>query len=281
VIVDFHAHIFPPEVCADRKPYLERDAGFAELYASPKAKLAPADDLLASMKEAGIDATVVQAFGWADDGLCREHNDYLLDAAAKSQGRIVAFCAVQAANPDGARIEAERVKAAGAAGLGELRPLRQGYRLDGPCGYHLASVSQELALPLLFHVSEPVGHDYRGKLGLDVGSFYRFVRSHPDCRVVGAHWAGGLPLYGLMPELPAELASMWVDTAATSLLYTQAVYATAGDAIGYDRILWASDYPLLDQGNELARLMSLDLPEQAKWAIAGANAARLLGLDDG
>jgi hypothetical protein len=233
------------------------------------------------MDRCGVDLTVVQAFGWADGGLCRDQNDYLLEAAATSGGRILAFCTLLPLVAPEARKEAERVKQAGAAGLGELRPLRQGYELDGKCGDELADISENLGLPLLFHVSEPVGHDYRGKAGLDVGAFYRFVRSHPGCRVVGAHWGGGLPLYSVMPELPGELASTWFDTAASSLLYTEAMYAVVATTFGYERILWASDFPLLDQGKELDRLMAADLPEKARRAISGDNAARLLGLSSG
>jgi len=45
VIVDFHTHVFPPEVIASRERYLAADATFRELYSDPKAKLATAEDL--------------------------------------------------------------------------------------------------------------------------------------------------------------------------------------------------------------------------------------------
>ena len=122
VIVDFHTHIFPPAVLAEREHYVALDATFAELYSNPKARLAGGDDLLASMDAAAIDVSVALGFAWHDEALCRAHNDYLLDAAAKSHGRIVPFCTLPlAAGPAATAAEAKRCSAAGAAGFGELR----------------------------------------------------------------------------------------------------------------------------------------------------------------
>ena len=91
MIIDFHTHIFPPDVRDKRDEYVARDPTFAEMYANPKAKIATAEDLLASMDEAGVDVSVALGFAWREHELCVRHNDYLLEAAAKSGGRIVPF----------------------------------------------------------------------------------------------------------------------------------------------------------------------------------------------
>jgi uncharacterized protein len=278
VIVDFHTHIFSPDVLANRDRYLTSDRSFAWLYGKPEAKLASADDLLVSMERAEVDLSVVQGFAWESDELCRQHNDYILSAAAESGGRIRAFCTLQARDARETRREAERVKDMGAAGIGELRPVAQGYDITGEAGDLLAGLSIELELPLLFHVSEPVGHDYPGKHGLPVGDFYQFVRKHPECKVIGAHWGGGLPLYGLMPELAGELTNAWFDTAATILLYDERIYARAIETLGPERILFASDFPLLSQEKQLRLVRESNLEESNIDGICGDNAGRLLGL---
>ncbi|MPZ22208.1 MAG: amidohydrolase family protein [Dehalococcoidia bacterium] len=276
VIVDFHTHIFPPAVVRARDRFLARDEGFKELYSNPRARLATAEDLLRSMDDSEVDISVVQGFGWSSHDLCRAHNDYLLEAAARSNGRLLAFCTLQPLAREAALGEAERVAAAGAAGLGELRPHTQGYSLASAEGELLSGISERLGLPLLFHVSEPVGHRYPGKSGLPMAEFYEFARDHPGCRIIGAHWGGGLPLYGVMPELRTELASTWFDTAASSLLYRDRIYEAAIEALGADRILFASDYPLLNQSAQLQTLRALEIDEDHRRAIAGANAAGLL-----
>ncbi len=49
MIVDFHTHIFPPDVIARRGELAIRDPWFGALYGNPRAKMATAGDLLASM----------------------------------------------------------------------------------------------------------------------------------------------------------------------------------------------------------------------------------------
>jgi hypothetical protein len=278
VIVDAHTHVFPPEIAANRDRYLASDPTFAELYASPKAALAAADDLLRSMDEAGIDASVALGFAWSDTTTCRHHNEYLIEAAVTHPGRIVPFPNLPLASDDAAiEAEAQRCVAAGASGFGELRPDNLGFDLIGARGDRLAGLAVELDVPLLFHVTEPAGHAYPGKRGLALDAFYAFVSAHPDAKVIGAHWAGGLPFYAAMPEVRA-LPNLRVDTAASSLLYDDTVYARVVDLTGAETILFGSDYPLLAQSRSRRRIEEASLSPAARELILGANAATLLHL---
>jgi predicted TIM-barrel fold metal-dependent hydrolase len=280
VIVDFHTHVFPPEVIEERERFLTYEATFAELYGSPKAKLAAADDLRRSMDEAEIDVSVALGFAWQDVDICRRHNDCLLETAAKSGGRIVAFCTLPlAAGAEAVAKEAERCAAGGARGFGELRPESLGVDLDDPAlGEALKSAAGSERV-LLFHVSEPVGHAYPGKQGLALDAFYRFVQAHPETKVVGAHWGGGLPFYAFMPEVRLALTNTCFDTAGTSLLYTPDIYERAVDLVGAGSIVFGSDFPLLSQARSRKRIEDAGLDEAAREAILGRNAARLLGLE--
>ena len=49
MIIDFHTHVFPPWLRDRREQYVERDATFGELYRSPRAKMATAEDLVRAM----------------------------------------------------------------------------------------------------------------------------------------------------------------------------------------------------------------------------------------
>lgn len=278
MIVDVHTHIFPPAVRDDRDAYLTRDATFRELYSNPKAQLATAQDLLASMEEQGIDHAVACGFAWSDAGLMREHNDYLLEAAASSDGRIVPFCNVLPA-ADGARKEMERYAARGARGLGELRPANQGYKLiDSEEADLLAWAGDAYDLALLFHASEPVGHAYPGKTGLPLEELGRFVADFPGVTVIAAHWGGGLPFFALMPEVRETFASTYFDTAGTPFLYSPDIYARAVDLVGADHILFGSDYPLVSHERALREMREAPIDDAARAKILGDNAKKLLRL---
>jgi hypothetical protein len=279
VIVDFHTHIFPPEIEADRERFVRSDRTFATMYADPKATLASAEDLLASMDAAGVDASVALGFAWQDVGTCRLHNDYLLESAAKSDGRIVALCTLPlASGHEAIESEARRCIAEGARGFGELRPDDLGFDLTGPDGDALGRLAVELDTVLLFHVSEPVGHAYPGKQGLTLANFYAFVAAHPRVKTVGAHWGGGLPFYGAMPEVRETLGQVHIDTAASSLLYGDAIYERVVDEAGAANVLFGSDYPLLSQARSRRRIEESHLTEASRDAIMGYNAVRLLRL---
>jgi predicted TIM-barrel fold metal-dependent hydrolase len=280
MVIDFHAHVFPPDVIQGRDEYVRRDTTFAEMYGRAGARMATAEDLLASMDEAGVDRSVVVGFAWSDPDLCRRHNDYLLESASRSNGRLIPFCTIQpAAGWIEVKREAERCAAGGARGLGELRPESQGYDLaGGDASEHLAQAAREYSLLLLFHVSEPVGHRYPGKGGLEVGAFYDFAGANRDLTVIGAHWAGGLPFYALMPEVRDVFDSVYVDTAATHLLYRDQVYQEGVRLVGAERILFGSDFPLTSQASARERVEVAPLAAGDKEKVLGENAARLLGL---
>ena len=281
MIIDSHTHIFPPGMREQREDYLRRDLTFAEMYASSKARLASAEELLASMDEAAIDKSVVLGFAWSELEPCVQHNDYLLEAAARSGGRLVPFCTIQPRAGNDAFREMERCARAGARGLGELRPDSQGYRLDeGAAAEVLAEAALRHGLVLLFHASEPVGHAYPGKAGLSVASLYRFVAGHGGLPVVGAHWGGGLPFYALMPEVRQALANTYFDTAAAPLLYEPAVYRQAVHLVGAERILFGSDFPLIGQRRQRQAIEeAFPVDDPARALILGENARRLLRLE--
>jgi predicted TIM-barrel fold metal-dependent hydrolase len=278
MIIDSHTHVFAPGVRDGRESYLERDTTFREMYTNPKARIATADELLASMDEAGIDHSVICGFGWSDAEVCEEHNEYLLEAAAQSNGRLIAFCTIQPSKK-GARDDVKRWAARGAHGLGELRPASQGYSLiDSDEADLLAWAADAYDLVLLFHSSEPVGHVYPGKKGLPVEQLGRFVADFPGVAVVGAHWGGGLPFYSLMPEMSKAMNRTYVDTAATGLLYSPDVFARVVDLMGAQKVLFGSDYPLTSQQDALQALREAPMPDDARPLIEGENVRELLRL---
>lgn len=278
VIFDFHTHIFPPEVVAERDSYLRREAGFASLYASPKARMATAADLLSSMDKAGIDVSVALSFPWKDPELVRRANDYLMEAVARHPQRIVGFGMVNPSEREAAVREAERCAAGGLRGLGELRPDDQGFDLgDRALLAPLAQVARERGLILLTHVSEPVGHLYAGKGRVTLEGVYGFITAFPQNPVVLAHWGGGLPFYALMPEVEAALKNVYFDTAASPYLYRPQVFPRVAELVGAEKILHGSDYPLLSQMRLLRDIRGLRLAPQVEAQILGGNAQRLLG----
>jgi predicted TIM-barrel fold metal-dependent hydrolase len=72
-----------------------------------------------------------------------------------------------------------------------------------------------------------------------------------------------------MPEVKEALRSTFFDTAATPLLYDPLIYRQAIDLVGADRILFASDFPLLSQRRCLAQVREAGLDEEEQRLILG------------
>ena len=278
MIIDFHTHLFPPWLRPRREEYLKRDATFGELFASPKARMATAERLIRRMDEDGVDVSVVMGIGWTDIDLARAANNYLIEAVAKHPDRLVGFAGVNPTWGAKAVQEARRCSEEGLRGIGELHPDTQGYDLgDMDTMASLMEVVREHDLIVTSHSSEPVGHEYPGKGKTLPEVLWRFIQNFRDATIVCAHWGGGLPFYALMPEVADGLDHTYFDSAATTLLYDARIFETVASAIGPERILMGSDYPLIRANKVIGQVESSTLSRSAKDMILGGNAARLLG----
>jgi predicted TIM-barrel fold metal-dependent hydrolase len=279
VTVDFHTHVFPPEIKKKRNDYIDRDPCFAILYSNPEAKIATADELIADMDKGGIDISVILNIGWTTHELCVETNDYIIDAVTRFPKRLVGFCAVQPQSTKAAVKEIERCAKAGLKGVGEMRPDMQLFDLDDEMV--IAPFVEALNhhnLILLTHASEPVGHKYQGKGGITPDVLYPFIAAYPQLTIVCAHWGGGLPFYNLMPEVKKAMQNVYFDTAASPFLYSPEIYSHVVKLAGVDKILFGSDYPLMPPRRLLEEIEALNLNKETKELMLSGNAWRLLGI---
>ncbi len=278
MIVDFHTHVLPREVRDNRAEYARRDPVFAELYASPQARIVTADELVSAMDREGVDVSVVLNIGWTTQQLCVETNDYILEAAARFPARLVPFCAVQPRAGHSAVMEIERCVRGGARGIGELRPDVQLAESGPEVMAGLAEVIRRNNLIVTTHASEPVGHRYNGKGRVTPDYLCRLIEVLPDITIVCSHWGGGLPFYALMPEVKEALARVYFDTAASPFLYRPQVYRQVIALVGEDKVLFGSDYPLMPPSRLIKEIDALALPPATREKVLSGNARRLLNI---
>jgi len=280
MFVDFHTHVFPPFLREHREEYLRQDRTFRELYSDPRARMVTAEDLVAALDEAEMDAAVVVGIGWTDRELAARVNDYLLDSATRFPGRIFPFCGLNPVWGEAVVREMERCAKNGARGVGELHPDTQGFDIANvDVMSPLMEEARKSAMLVMVHASEPVGHLYPGKGTVTSEILLEFIRRFPQNSIICAHWGGGLPFYALMPEVAKALENVYFDCAASPFLYEPKVFHVALDLMGPERILFGTDYPLIDHKRLLAQVKEASLPQEAEAAILGGNAVRLLGLE--
>lgn len=276
---DAHTHLFAPGQILGRQQIAEGDRTFEEMYGDPAAKMATARELLAALDEAGLDGAVAAGFAFSHEPDLIEQNEYLLEAARVSGGRIVAFATVNPSLAGWERVARHAIDL-GARGFGELRPHNQGWDPLGEESRRLCALAREAGLVLLWHCSEPVGHRYPGKAGgIGPAEIVELAGEFGGLRMIAAHLGAGASFYLQMPEVRSAIDSLYFDTAAAPLLYDDTSVSRLVDLAGPGRVLFGSDYPLLSPRRQIERLAA-QLPGPVLEAVSGGNARRLFA-DDG
>ena len=273
-LVDAHVHVFPPDLIRRRAACLRTDPRFDALYRSPKARMVTAEEVLAQMDHSGTEVSIVFGFSFNDLGLCREVNDYVLEAVRANPQRLAGLACIPPGAP-GALAELQRCLDHGMRGCGELAPVSADQNTISDLAA-IAGCLRERGLPLVVHASEPVGHEYPGKGQFTPDACVALAKAYPGLNLVFSHLGGGLFLYELMPEVRALLANVFYDTAATPYLYAKSVYEVAALACGAEKLIFGSDYPLVHPETCAEGLDRLSPSQQA--AVRADNATRIFKL---
>ena len=279
MIIDFHTHVFPPFFRDERPAFFSDEPAFESIYRSPQARLAGAGELVRNMDEEGIDRSVIFGFPWEKAENYRRHNDYIIEAVHRHPGRLIGFCCFSPLAPGGTK-EAERCLEAGLSGVGELAVYGSGLSFETVHALkEVMALCFRVDVPFLLHTNEPGGHQYPGKAPMTLDQIYGFLKAYPKNRIILAHWGGGIFFYALMKkEVREVLTNVWFDTAASPYLYTPDIYRIAGEVIGFEKILFGTDYPLLKAQRYFREMESAGLSSRAMEQIKGLNARTVLAL---
>lgn len=274
--IDFHVHLYPPEVIRDAEKISEREPYFDKLTHNAVHKWATLEDLLPRMDRDKVEHAVVGGFAFRDLGLCKICNDYVIECIHNYPSKLSGLCLVP---PLAKGFDQEILRCAekGVIGVGELFPEGQGIDItDADQTWRLAGVLNEANLCVLWHTAEPVGHMYAGKGNVGPKEAVNFCVNHPEVKTVFAHLAGGAWLYELMPEVRLYLSNARYDLAAMPWLYEPQVLTTMVAAGVGDKIFMGTDFPILDSGRYELAFQSVDLDAAVLEKIKYTNAAEFL-----
>ncbi len=276
--IDAHVHVFHPDVAENRFRYFPQDAAFHEMYQAPDAQIIVTEQLINAMDTAGIARSITCGFGWSTNDLCRQGNDAIIEAARLYPSRVAGFGTVAPRDSlSEALAEIDRLAAAGIRGLGELRPDTQGLlEMQAQDIDAFAEHVRGHGMGLLMHASEPVGRTYPGKGTATPERVYRLLERLRGIPVILAHAGGGLPFYANLRASEDVFADVYVDTAAMPYLYDPATVRALINSIGLDRVLFATDYPLMRQERVIQYLDRAGLTSDEMERVLQHNAEEFL-----
>ncbi|MCL2720264.1 MAG: amidohydrolase family protein [Treponema sp.] len=268
--VDCHVHVTPPDIIANWEKYAKNEPHFSVLSNAKNNKFTAAEDVITSMEKNGIEKSVIFGFAFRDIKLCRYVNDYVIEKVKQFPDKLIGFAVVPPC--EGAAKEIIRCHNAGLVGVGELFPLFN----ESETWQEICDTCVKLNLPILLHVNESVGHNYPGKTNVSLKQLENFITNNPELKIILAHFGGGLLFYELMKELKEKFCNVYYDTAASPFLYDKKIYNVIKTLDLCDKIIFGSDFPLLNPSRYFDDIEKSGFTEEEKEQIFGKNIKNIL-----
>lgn len=292
-IVDSHIHHYSEDIIRDPGGWGDRhdEMNWRRLVVGGEGGRsiqgwATTGKLLEDMDEAGVDRVVLQGWYWEHQESCRLQNDWYIECFKSHSKRLIPFVSVQPRAGLGVLEDLEYAYDCGAKGIGEVFPEAQGFSMEDPVWLRVVEWAIDRGWPITMHVTEPVGHDYLGRVDAPLREYLWLAQRYPELKLILAHWGGLLPFYEFNPVVKEAFKNVYYDTSASPLLYDSRVYRAVIDAVGVDKVLFGSDYPLRvlpkkqkepDFVNPIWELREAGLDEKEYEKVMGGNIMRLLG----
>ena len=294
--IDAHTHCYPEEIFADGVSPVAWARGRGETHwahlVSPSAGGASLQgfvsrgQMCADMDAAGVSHALLAGWYWEKAETCRWHNAFMARWIREEPRRFSALAALQVRGNSEIGDDLRRAKDAGFKGVGEIFPQAQGFSMRDAAWLRALEWAQENGFIVQLHAEEAAGRPHPGRAHPRLDDYVWIARRFPNVKFIFAHWGGGLPFYEMNPYVSEALRHVFYDTAASPFLYDDGVFARVCDAIGAERVLFGSDYPLRlypkkgsrpEMSPFLERAMAAT-PATARAAVVGGNARALLGL---
>ena len=226
-----------------------------------------AAELLATMDRAGIDRALVAPSERQISYDNREGNEAVAAAAARSDGRLLAYAVANAWRSD-AVDELARARDDGAVALAVDSSL-QGFDLMDGLLEPLLEFASKASWPVYIRTGSPPGH-----LPMPVALI---ARRHPHLNFImgrsGAtdFWIDAVPALHDAPNLFADTSYAPWDTVLSAM--------ASDPLIGAHRIVFSTDLPYATAVGEVKRIADWPLADDVRSAVYGGNLSRLLGID--
>ena len=255
-VADFHAHIFPDKLA-------DKAAGsIGDFYGVSIARTASVDVLVAEEQKAGVSRCVVSNSAVTPKQVHNINN--FISGAITANTNFIGFGSIFP-GMDGFEEELDRMLELGLRGV-KIHPDFQKLAIDDPSAIETYRAIARRGMPVLFHMGDlRYDHSHPERLA-------RVLDKIPELRVIAAHFGG----YSVWDEAVRLLAGSqaYYDTSSSLMFLEPAHVRDLIDALGTDRMLFGTDFPMWKIGEELDRFFALGLSEEDNRKILAGNFLR-------
>ena len=234
-------------------------------------------DIIADMDAAGIDKACIVAMDLSTHyGVELVTNEDVARMASAHPDRLIPFASV---DPSMGRLAVDRlihaVEKLGCRGV-KLVPPVQHFDFSDPKHFPLWEAALELDIVVWTHVAHQMGHpDSDARLGHPM-LIEPVTLRYPRLKIVLGHC--GFPWVWEAWSLVARRPAVYLDISSYPNLYGHLPWDAYAKYGLEEKVLFATDYPLLGFKETLEALGGVDISDEFRKKILGENAVNLLGL---
>lgn len=261
MIIDMHTHAWPEKVSGRAKENLEKIFG-VKLIGDPTL-----ETLFNYMDMNYIDVSVVCGVATKPEQVS-SINKWLFSIRSK---RIKVFCALHPGYKDWEE-ELKKIKDKG-DGI-KLQPEFQDFYIDSENVFPWYECMEKLRLPVMFHCGKELSGTMLVRSSPDRMS--GVIKKFPGLKIIAAHFGG----FELWDEVKKHLLGRDVYLDTSFFFHFLPVEEIKSMILGHpaDKLLFGTDFPIVDQKKDIGFLKTLDIPEGLKENIFSLNARKLLSI---
>lgn len=266
-IFDIHTHTYPEKIATKATENLGR------FYNFHVDRTGTISDLMSNCRDNGISgflllgvATNAHQVRNVNEGIAHDM------AEGKRAGFEVRGFAAMHQDMEEFASELDYAVSLGLCGV-KLHPDIQGADIDDERWYPLYALLEAKGLPLYLHM----GDDRPQYRFSEPRKLVKILDNFPKLTVIAAHF-GGYRSWDEAVRYLKRRENVWFDTSSALWAMTPEFARYLIDELGYERIMFGTDYPVVSADDELKRFFAVSMTEDERRCILYDNAARLLKL---
>ena len=239
-------------------------------------------EIAAYYRERNMAAVVFTVDAEHTTGVPPVPNEEIAEAAAASDGVLIPFASIDPFKGKAGVVQARQlVERYGVKGF-KFHPSIQGFFPNDPMAYPLYEVIEELGAIALFHTGQTgIGAGVPGGGGIRLKysnpmHIDDVAVDFPHLKIILAH--PSFPWQDEALSVATHKPGVYIDLSGWSPKYFPPLLVQYANSLLQDKVLFGSDFPVLQPDRWLADFAQLEIKEEVRPLILKENAVRMLGL---
>lgn len=261
-VIDSHCHVYPEKIAAAA-------IGATDAFYSVKSHFDGSDKTLKEqMKQSGVDRCIVQSVATTSKQV-KSINNFIANTVNEANGLFVGLGTL---HPDSSDLEGdvEEILSLKLKGV-KLHPDIQRFKIDDYRCLKIYELCEKHSLPILMHTGDS-RYDFSNPNRL-----LPVLEIYTSLVVVGGHF-GGYSVWEEAAEKLSSLPNFYVDTSSSMAFIGKDRAKKLIERYTPDKVLYASDYPMYPQKEEINTILEMGFSENEYKKIFSENAKKVFSL---